>query len=109
MRIEAEFNGEFAGPGFGGDPTVGAGFDGETSFADGFDEAAEPIRRFEQDRFDWRAVAGEACEFVGGGEAGDASSDDGHTLHVSSGARFEVTTSTRASVRRDESLRDSGR
>jgi hypothetical protein len=86
---ETEFGGKLRCPGLGGDPAVGAAFDGETSFADGFDEAAEAMRRFKENGFDGRARAGEAGEFAGGGEAGDASSDDGDSAHAL-GSRFEV-------------------
>jgi hypothetical protein len=86
---ETEFGGKLRCPGLGGDPAVGAAFDGETSFADGFDEAAEAVRRFKENGFDGRARAGEAREFAGGGEAGDASSDDGDSAHAL-GSRFEV-------------------
>ena len=110
--LEAEFDGEFAGPGFGGDPAIGAGFDGEAAFADGFDEAAEAVGGFKQDGFDWCAVAGEAREFVGGGEAGDASSDDGDAFHRCSGCEVRGSRLRRLpGLRRaaGESLRDSGR
>ena len=88
--FEAEFDGEFACPGLGGDPAIGAALDGEAAFADGFDEAAEAVGGFKQHGFDGCAVAGEAREFVGGGEAGDASSDDGDAFHEVLGSRFEV-------------------
>ena len=39
--FEAEFDGEFAGPGFFGDPGVGAALDREASFANGFYYASE--------------------------------------------------------------------
>ena len=51
--FEAEFDGEFAGPGFFGDPGVGAALDGEAAFADGFDDAAEAVGGFKEDGFDW--------------------------------------------------------
>ena len=78
------------GPGLGGDPAVGTALDGEAAFADGLDEAAEAVRGLEQDGFDGGAGAGLLREFVGGGEAGDASSDDGDALRMGSGSRFEV-------------------
>ena len=88
--LEAEFDCELAGPRLGGDPAVGAAFDGEAAFADGLDEAAEAVGGFEEDGFDLRAVASEARELVGGGETGDASSDDGDACSQGPGSRLEV-------------------
>ena len=59
LVFEAEFDGEFAGPGLFGDPTVGAAFDGEASLADSFYDAAEARGGFEEGgRFDLCAGAG---------------------------------------------------
>ncbi len=90
--FEAEVDGEFACPGFGGDPGIRAAFDGEAAFADGFDEAAKATGGFEEYGFDLCALASLPREFVGGAEAGDASSDDGDTTHWDRvlGSRFEV-------------------
>ena len=85
--LEAKLDGEFAGPGLGADPAIGAGFDGEAAFADGFDEAAKAGGGFVEDGFDGHAAAREAREFEGGGEAGDSASDDGYAAHAL-GSRF---------------------
>ena len=46
--LEAELDGEVAGPGLFGDPAVGAALDDEAALADGFDDAAETGGGFEE-------------------------------------------------------------
>ena len=72
--LEAEFDGEVAGPGLLGDPAVGAALDDEAALADGFDDAAETGGGFEEGDGQGGVELG---ELPGGGDAGDASADDG--------------------------------
>ncbi len=86
VAFEAEFYGEFARPGLFADPTVRAAFQDEFSCgrfeACGFNGAAEAAAGLVKLPVD--VSAGETSEFklVCGGEAADASADDGNTLHA---------------------------
>ena len=70
---EAEVFRDLAGPGFFGDPGVGAGFHDEAVVPDGLHDAAEAAGLLKQGEGEGGTFALRLCEFVGGGEAGDAS------------------------------------
>jgi hypothetical protein len=82
---EAEFDGELAGPGLFGDPSVGTTFDGEGAAGGGdnfrLDDSAEARGGFKQREANGGAVALGERELVGRGETADATSDDDDVFH----------------------------
>ena len=84
LAFEAEFDGELAGPGFFADPGVGTAFKDKAVMGRSFDDAAEAVGGFVEMPVDVGAALAGEFEFVGGGEAGDTSAEDGDTGHRNS-------------------------
>ena len=81
LVAEAEGAAEIGGPGLFGDEGVGAGFDEASVDVFGAEDAAETRGRFVENVVDIGAGAAVLFEGEGGGEAGDASADDGDASH----------------------------
>ena len=77
LVFEAEFDGEFACPGFLGDPGIGAALDDEAILPVRFDNATEARRSFVENEVGVAAPG----EFVSGGDSAKTASDDGDARH----------------------------
>src|ERR1019366_9495399 len=81
LVAEAEGAAEIGGPGLLGNEGIGAGFDQASVDVFGAENAAEARGRFVENVVEIGARAAVLFQDEGGGEAGDASANDGDASH----------------------------